>query len=302
MLPGHCSVPRGGSPVGGARQARVQLVTVAVAVKVFDGIVLATDSATTLLLDGGAAQVYNGADKIFHLHRRRPVAAMTWGNGVIGTASIATLAKDLRRRFMGLDPARADWELQDDYTVEGVASRLVDMMFDELYAPLANHGVLGFLVAGYSGGSKASEAWLVILEDPATRPVPVLAAGPDQSGWMAYAQPEAIQRLFNGYDHHLVAELGRVIEAAHIPSVMGVLNRRSTQPAQPSMPLPDAINLAGFMVDVTIGYSRFLLGADTVGGPTEVASITRHEGFKWISRKHYYDPRLNPGDLDHDRQ
>ncbi len=277
-------------------------MTVAVAVKVFDGIVLATDSATTLLLGGGAAQVYNGADKIFHLHRRRPVAAMTWGNGVIGAASIATLAKDLRRRFMGLDPAWPDWELQDDYTVEGVANRLVDMMFDELYDPLGVHGVLGFLVAGYSGGSKASEAWLVLLDDPASRPVPALAAGPDQAGWLAYAQPEAVQRLFNGYDEHLPAKLGQVIDAAHMPAVMDVLNQRLTRPAQPPMPLLDAISLAGFMVDVTIGYSRFLLGADTVGGPTEVASITRHEGFKWISRKHYYDPRLNPGDLDHDRQ
>src|SRR4051794_25730890 len=54
-------------------------MTVAVVVKVFDGIVVAADSATTLPLANGSAQVYNNANKIFHLHRRLPLAAMTWG-------------------------------------------------------------------------------------------------------------------------------------------------------------------------------------------------------------------------------
>ncbi|MDP9398460.1 MAG: hypothetical protein M3P96_11865 [Actinomycetota bacterium] len=54
-------------------------MTVAVVVQVFDGIVLATDSATTFTLQGGGAQVYNNANKIFHLHRRLPIGAMTWG-------------------------------------------------------------------------------------------------------------------------------------------------------------------------------------------------------------------------------
>jgi len=275
-------------------------VTVAVLIKVFDGIVLATDSATTLPLSTGSAQVWNGANKVFHLHRQRPVGAMTWGLGQIGPASISTLAKDLRWRLMGRDLSRPDWALQDDYTVEGVAGRLVEMMFDELYAPLGATGTLGFLVAGFSGGSQSSEAWLVTLDDPATRPVPQLAAGADQGGWMAYTQSDAIERLFNGYDGHLRSQMEAALGSQLIPSIAGVLQAQIRQPAVAPMPFADAINLAGFMVEVTVGFSRFLLGPDTVGGPTEVAGITRHEGFKWIGRKHYYDARMNPGDPGHD--
>lgn len=223
-------------------------MTVAVVVKVFDGIALATDSATTLPLAGGGAQVWNGADKIFQLHRKKPVAAMTWGIGVIGNASIATLAKDLRRRLMGLDPDHREWALLEDYTVEGVAGRLVEMMFDELYAPLGIAGVLGFLVAGYSAGSKSSEAWLVLIENATTRPTPVLVAGQDQGGWMAYAQAAAVQRLFNGCDDQLVSDLGTVLGSAHMPAAMAVLEQQRRQPAVPPMPFADAINLAGFMV------------------------------------------------------
>jgi hypothetical protein len=69
----------------------------------------------------------------------------------------------------------------------------------------------------------------------------------------------------------------------------------------PAMPFADAINFAKYVVDTTVGYTRYVLGPDTVGGQVEVAGISRHEGFKWISRKHYYSPALNPKDPDHDR-
>ena len=87
-------------------------MTVAVMVKVFDGIVLATDSATTAPLPGGSAQVYNNANKVFQLHRRLPIGAFTWGLGSIDSASIETLAKDLRARLMGR--SSTDWTLDSD--------------------------------------------------------------------------------------------------------------------------------------------------------------------------------------------
>lgn len=274
-------------------------MTVAAAVKVFDGIVLATDSATTLALDGGSAQVYNNANKIFHLHRELPVAAMTWGLGAIGDASIATLAKDLRLRLMGRNPD-FDWELGDDYTIRGVTERLLELMYDELYAPLLAAAPtppeLGFLVAGYSGKAKQAEAWLVVIDSCTVRPTPTLAVGADQAGWAVWAQVEATQRLFNGWDPTLPDKLATVVDGSEMPQVMQVLNdeRRTAVPA--AMPFADAIKFAQFLVDTTAGYAHFLLGPDTVGGPTELAGISRHEGFKWIERKHYYRPDLNPED------
>jgi len=59
------------------------------------------------------------------------------------------------------------------------------------------------------------------------------------------------------------------------------------------MPIQDAIDLAGFLVHAAIAFSRFLPGMQIVGGPIEIAAITKHKGFKWISRKHYYDYALN---------
>jgi hypothetical protein len=33
---------------------------------------------------------------------------------------------------------------------------------------------------------------------------------------------------------------------------------------------------------------------ESVGGPIDVAVITKHEGLIWINRKHYFDPEKNP--------
>jgi hypothetical protein len=65
------------------------------------------------------------------------------------------------------------------------------------------------------------------------------------------------------------------------------------------MPVQDAINLADFLVDVTKRYFAFLPGADIVGGETDIATVTKYEGFKWIRRKHYYPASLNPMETGH---
>ena len=53
------------------------------------------------------------------------------------------------------------------------------------------------------------------------------------------------------------------------------------------------IDLADFLVEISKKTSRFLPGPQIIGGPTDIAVITKHEGFKWIQRKHYYDYNLN---------
>ncbi|PPD15135.1 MAG: hypothetical protein CTY25_07615 [Methylobacterium sp.] len=65
------------------------------------------------------------------------------------------------------------------------------------------------------------------------------------------------------------------------------------------MPIQDAIELADFLVDVTKRYFRFKPGADTVGGDTDIAVVTRYERFKWIKRKHFYPAELNPRETGH---
>ena len=61
------------------------------------------------------------------------------------------------------------------------------------------------------------------------------------------------------------------------------------------MPIQDAISLAKSLVDTTIGFVKYSFNrpVKTVGGPVEIATITKHERFKWVDRKHYFLPSLN---------
>jgi hypothetical protein len=63
------------------------------------------------------------------------------------------------------------------------------------------------------------------------------------------------------------------------------------------------VNLVSFRKQVT-------LEAETVGGPIDVAVISKGDGFVWIKRKHYFDPALNhhffknyfPGGIDNEKE
>src|SRR3954469_16263765 len=78
---------------GRAWYRKARTMTIAISLKVNDGLVLAADSASTLLVQGpggaiGVANVYNNANKIFNLKKNIPVGAVTWGLGSIGNASM----------------------------------------------------------------------------------------------------------------------------------------------------------------------------------------------------------------------
>lgn len=66
------------------------------------------------------------------------------------------------------------------------------------------------------------------------------------------------------------------------------------------MTAQDAINLANFLVDLTKHCFRVFPGADdNVGEDTDIATVSRCEGFKSIRRKHYYPAILNPQETGH---
>jgi hypothetical protein len=52
--------------------------------------------------------------------------------------------------------------------------------------------------------------------------------------------------------------------------------------------------LAESLVSITSLRQRVSGDLETVGGPVDVALISKGEGFIWIKRKHYFDTKLNP--------
>ncbi|MFC4296383.1 hypothetical protein ACFO0A_15110 [Novosphingobium tardum] len=59
------------------------------------------------------------------------------------------------------------------------------------------------------------------------------------------------------------------------------------------MPKPELARMAEALVDLTSIKRRVTRGFETVGGPIDVAVLSKAEGFVWVKRKHYFPPELN---------
>lgn len=281
-------------------------MTIAISIKINDGLVLASDSASTVLgqVPSGELQVlnvYNNAIKVFNLRKGLPIGAITWGAGSIGQASISTILKDLRERFTGDDRDHLDWKLDEEtYTVEDVAKRLKQFIFDELYVDafkdFPQKPGLGFIVAGYAAHAPLADEFQIDVENGVCNG-PRLLRKREESGVTWAGEPEALNRLVMGTSTAMTGVLVNYFKVpqAQLVQVMSVIQQSLQVPlVLPAMPLQDAIDLAEFMVDVTIQFSRFKPGPPTVGPPIEIAAISKHEGFRWVKRKYYFGRELNP--------
>lgn len=280
-------------------------MTVCVAVKVHECIVFAADSASTLSvtkLDGSSEilNVYNNADKVFNLHRSLPIVAMTCGMGHIGGRSISNLAKEFRH-ILSVGEHSLD---VDNYTIEEVVQR-GHTFISEHYAsakPTPEAGdYLEFWVGGFGSNNRHGEIWRVVVAEGVTQSPECRCGEADPQAITWGGQGEAIARLILGIDPQSIRALVDAgVDAKVANTFFDEARKRIEKPVcHATMPTIDAIRLADFLVETTKGYFSFAFGSDIVGGATDIATVTKWEGFKWIRRKHFYPPELNRKDHDH---
>jgi hypothetical protein len=270
-------------------------VTVIVSVKINDGIIMASDSASTL-----GNQIYLTADKIVNLAKGFPIGIMVTGSGSIGSESAATLFKDLRTR---LTPTSGHaWAIDPtSYTIQQVAERVKEFMFDEKIAAIpGTEAWMRLRICGYSAGRPLAEVWEVLLQGNQC-PGPTVVQTESQFGCRWDGEYDALNRLILGcgfgerFQNAAAVALG--IPAAQVEAAtLQIVEALQETMAVPAMPVQDAIDLARYMVEVTTGFVRFSLQRQpkSVGGAVEIAAITKHEGFRWVQRRHFYPASLNP--------
>jgi len=289
-------------------------MTICVAVKVSEGLVLAADSAAAI--EGwigertgppGILKTYEHVRKLSHI-KDYPIGTLTWGVALIGARSVDSLIKEYehglpssfeeqekaKERQRGNDSTPAN---RDAYSVHEIADGLlkhIRRFYDNEFAaePESQRPPLGILVSGYSSGKFFPEMWKIEL------PVSVALEEirPDKNGkpdfgahW--YGLADAIVRLHWGRDDKAIdilaerfktdpKEIREVLDVLQYPIVFN------------GMPLQDAIDYAVYLVNLVIGRFRFVAGAPLCGGEADVAVITPDK-FTWIHRK-LWDVRQGP--------
>ncbi|MFZ0268196.1 hypothetical protein [Caulobacter sp.] len=98
------------------------------------------------------------------------------------------------------------------------------------------------------------------------------------------------------YSREVASEI-RSAASASVRTALGEFKSESEQKLKSVvnfMSKRELAEIAYSLVELTSRKRRFSDDQETVGGPIDVAVLTRNEGFIWIRRKHYFDANLNP--------
>jgi hypothetical protein len=241
-------------------------LTIVISISVQDGVVLASDSAVE-----HRGQVYYSAEKTMQLIRGMPIGVLVAGDAAINNKAFIDVLKDFGAQNRN---GHGSFD-KSNYTVEAVVRRLQDYL--RSMAPMQVAKLRSTLIiGGYSSHSDTPEVWNLIFDSSEGVSVSQIWS-PTEYGICWEGSGECLHRLMSD-DFSMDGS-----NEASNPTLV-----------TPGMPIHDAVALTRFLMDATIGYVRFRadLQPKTVGGPVDMAVITRHEGFRWIQRKKLTGPSL----------
>ena len=102
-----------------------------------------------------------------------------------------------------------------------------------------------------------------------------------------------------GGDFTKIGDLTSVVRKATKQISDAVLEKARGEHAFPlrrvlgALPVDEMAELAETLINLQSLKEKVTKPSETVGGPVDVAVITRSEGLVWIKRKHFFDSRLN---------
>lgn len=272
-------------------------MSLAVAFKSAEGIVLAADSRVTLMgsipipnappntpTQIAVPATFDNATKLLSVKRQPHVGAVTYGQAAIGQQAPRTVSSFLPE----FDAEIGDQKLP----VQEFAQRLGDFFTRQwtnaampANPPMQNN--MFFFVAGYDDGAAYGRLFQLCVP---SAPVPQeVLPGAGEFGATWGGQREITDRLLVGFDPavpNLVQELLGIPVNQRRANLEQELKQRLITPIPwPFLPLQDCIDLSIFIVRTTIALQQWLVGIRGVGGAVDVATITRTEGYRAIQVK-----------------
>ena len=90
-----------------------------------------------------------------------------------------------------------------------------------------------------------------------------------------------------------VASERKAAEFARTVLEGSIARRAEIATAVEALTIKELAQVASTLVSLSSFQQQMSLGRQTVGGPVDVAVISKGDGFIWIERKHYFRPELN---------
>lgn len=265
-------------------------------IKGSEGVVLAADSRVTLFNPVATPQPnqiivipanFDNATKVLKVADQNHCGAVTYGLGAFMTAHGPRTMQSFIPEF--------EQELKEAkvkrLSIPDFAQRLSNFFVRQWNAHVnrpPNPGEeINFLVGGYDDGAAYGRGFLFVIP---TQPNPVEQnAGPGQFGITWGGQHDLVYRLLYGFDIEMLAFLGTHFNLSPQDSanLKQVIEPRFAAgiPFQ-FLPLQDCVDLAVFLIQATINFQKYRTTVVRgVGGPVEVATVTRDGGFEFVCHR-----------------
>lgn len=259
-------------------------MSLGIVIKGPEGLVLAAESRVTLgtKMDTGetAFSTFDNATKILTFTEpHQYIGVVTWGQASIGLRTASSFVPEIQVPDKRLP-------------VDNFARKLSDFFAKQWNAEYHGKQYAGpnmiFIVAGFDEGDPYGRVFQ--FEIPGI-PNP-FEQHATQNGNVGFGltwggQREFVDRLMQGYDPKLLdltrGSLG--LDDQQMAKLKQDLLPLHMQVPISFMALQDYINLALFFIRTTINGQDLTVGLRGVGGPIDVAVITRKDGLKFVQRK-----------------
>jgi hypothetical protein len=286
-------------------------MSLGIAIKGTEGVVLAADSRVTLFaqvlaqgpqgLQGPQVPMlipstFDHATKLLRVQNenQKHVAAVTFGAGSIGLSQPRTARSFMPEfeREVEAEPRLGVMEFADKLS-DFFAKQWAASDMGQNPAPVPD---MVFFVGGYNAG----DAYGTVLKfsiPSSPRPEQAIPGGQFGAAWGG--QREITDRIMQGFDPAvpmLVEDILSLPQARRNPAALNdALKAKMPTPIPwQFLPLQDCVDLAIFLVRTTIAYQRFIVGVRGVGGAIDVATITRTDGFDEVQAKQIFGEKEHP--------
>ncbi len=259
-------------------------MSLGVAIKGSEGVVLAADSRVTLTAERKNAPPlpvnFDNATKLLTFEKpHNYIGAVTYGIAVIG----------LRTAHSFIPEFEVDIKENERLTVADFSKEL-SVFFLKQWKKGMPEDYSGppmvFIVGGFD--PKGAYGRVFIIDIP-NNPEPVEKNPGDSNFGMSWGgQLQIASRMIHGYDPTLPLILKNELnlEDENLNKLLRKLKEQLefSIPYQ-ILPLQDCVDLATLLIRTTINAQNLAIGVRGVGGPIDVATITRTKGLQDIQRK-----------------
>lgn len=257
-------------------------MSLAIAIKGTEGIVLAADSRLTLEAHKQGMPplpiTFDNATKILSFSgKHKYVGAVTYGLAVIGSRTAHSFVSEFEQTQLSNN---------ERLTIKAYADLLSHFFVQQWGQMPSNYRGpdMTFLVGGYSPNSAYGEVFLFSVPG---QPEPK-QQHENSFGMIWGGQLEVVSRLIHGFDPELITIAQKLLnlDSKQAEALLTELRSKLQYPIPwEVLALQDCVDMATFLIRSTMTAQRMAVALRGVGGAIDVATITSTTEFDYVQKK-----------------